>query len=351
MNQDTNNYIGAKFHELQSSYNADTMIDKIKSLFSSQSVLTLLALVILTTSPGYSETFSFAIIADPHIDGSVDHKAKFITAVDWIIGNKDDKDIKLVFVLGDVAWGGSRANRNLRIAREILDRLNNAGIPYIPLIGDNEVQRRCEKEFEDTFNKQYQYLCNVLPHWQKAPTPIDGKYLQNFSFDYKGCHFVCCDFNSRNSGDESGELHDFAGGSWPWFRNDIETCPKAKKESIVIMTHIGMFRTGFKVADQYLFSQDEMNKVKGFLHDYREYVDSNYSGHIHQNWHAVIWLGLFTTIYHVWTKDETWYNRQWPEANSQEITIRLVQVDNDGTKVSYNQHIRNAKESDMNKAI
>ena len=345
------NYIGAKFHELQSSYNADTMIDRIRSLFLSQSVLTLLALVILTTTSGYGETFSFAIIADPHIDGSVNRKAKFIAAVDWIIGNKDDKDIKLVFVVGDVAWGGSRANRNLGIAREILDRLNNAGIPYIPIIGDNEIQCRCEKEFEDTFSEQYQYLCNVLSHWQKAPTPIDGKYLQNLSFDYKGCHFVCCDFNSRNSGDESGELHDFAGGSWPWFRNDIETCPKAKKESIVIMTHIGMFRTGFEAADQYLFSQDEMNKVKGFLHDYREYVDSNYAGHIHQNWHAVIWSGLFTTIYHVWTTDETWYNRQWPEANSQAITIRLVQVDSDGPKVSYNQHIRNAKESDMNKAI
>lgn len=324
------------------------MLNRMKSLFSTWFVLTLSAVVILITSAGYGETFSFAIIADPHIDGNVDNKAKFINAVDWIISNKDKKDIKLVFVVGDIAWGGYRSERNLRIARAILDRLNHAGVPYIPIIGDNEIQRRCEKEFADTFNKQYQYLRGVLGHWRKAPTPVDGKYLQNFSFDYKGCHFVSCDFNSRKSGDEGGELHDFAGGSWPWFRNDIETCSKAKKESIVMITHIGMFRTGFASADEFLFSQDEMNKIKSFLYDYREYIDSNYAGHIHQNWHSAIWTGLFTTLYHVRTTDETWHCQQWPEANDKGVTVRLVQVNSDGNKVSYRQIIENAEEIDLN---
>ena len=323
------------------------MVDRIKSLFSIKSVITLFALLIPAASPGYGETFSFAIIADPHINGNADHKAKFISAVDWIISNKDKKDIQLVFVAGDIAWGGHRANRNLRIARAILDRLNDAGIPYIPVIGDNEIQRRCEKEFEETFNRQYQYLRSVLGHWRKSPTPVEGKYLQNFSFDYKGCHFVSCDFNSRKPDDEGGELHDFAGGSWPWFRKDIETCSKDRKESIVIITHIGMFRTGFSAADQFLFSQDEMDRIKSFLYDYQEYVDSNYSGHIHQNWHSVVWSGFFTTLYHARTTDETWYCKQWPEADDNEVTIRLVQVNSDGDKVIYNQHIYNAQEPDV----
>jgi hypothetical protein len=325
------------------------MLNIIKSLFSARYALTLSALIILTTSAGYGETFSFAIIADPHIDGKVDHQAKFISAVDWIISNKDKKDIELVFVLGDIAWGGYRSKRNLKIAREILDRLNHAGIPYIPVIGDNEIQRRCEKEFDVTFKKQYQYLGNVLWHWRKAPAPVNGMYLQNFSFDYQGCHFVSCDFNSRKPGDEGGELHDFAGGSWPWLKKDIESFPKARKESIVILTHIGMFRTGFASADEYLFSQDEMNRVKSFLYDYREYVDSNYAGHIHQNWHSVVWSGLFTTLYHVRTTDETWHCRQWPEADDKGVTIRLVQVNSDGNKVSYIQQLENAEEPDVNK--
>jgi len=311
--------------------------------------LVILAWALLTATAGYSETFSFAIIADPHIDGNVANKASLISAIDWIISNKDKRDIELVFVAGDIAWGGYRSNRNLVTARVILDRLNTVGIPYIPVIGDNEIQRRCEKEFDDTFSKQYKYLSGVLGHWRKAPTPVDGKYLQNVSFDYKGCHFISCDFNSRKRGDEGGELHDFAGGSWPWFRNDIETCPKAKKESIVIITHIGMFRTGFASADQFLFSQDEMKRIKSFLYDYREYVDSNYAGHIHQNWHSVIWTGVFTTLYHVRTTDETWHCRQWPEADDNGVTVRLVQVNSDGKKVSYIQHIENAQEAEVNK--
>jgi hypothetical protein len=323
------------------------MFNTIKSLFSTKSAIMLSALVILTASAGYGETFSFAIIADPHIDGKVDHQSKFISAVDWIISNKDKKDIELVFVLGDIAWGGYRSKRNLKIAREILDRLNHAGIPYIPVIGDNEIQRGSEREFHDTFNKQYKYLSNVLEHWRKAPTPVKRKYLQNFSFDYKVCHFVCCDFNSRQLDNEGGELHDFSGGSWPWFKNDIENCSKAKTESIVIITHIGMFRTGFGAADEFLFSQDDMNKVKSFLYDYREYIDANYSGHIHQNWHSVVWSGLFTTIYHARTTDETWHCQQCPEIDDKEVTIRLVQVNSDGNKVLYNQQIFNSQEPNM----
>lgn len=323
------------------------MLRRIQNLFSSQSTLTLLVSVILIAQTGYCETFSFAIIADPHINGSKNNKAKFISAVDWIIENKDKKDIQLVFVVGDIAWGGSGAHRNLRTARVILERLNHAGVTYVPIIGDNEIQKGSEKEFNDTFNGQYKYLSDILEHWRKAPTPVDGKYLQNFSFDYKGCHFVCCDFNSREPGNEGGELHDFSGGSWPWFKNDIETCSKVRQESIVIISHIGMFRTGFETADEFLFSQEEMNKIKGFLYDYREYVDANYAGHIHQNWHSVVWTGLFSTIYHVRTTDETWFCKQWPEADDKEITVRLAQVNSDGNVVHYSQHIYNAQEPEM----
>ena len=101
-------------------------------------------------------------------------------------------------------------------AKKILDLLSNNGITYIPVIGDNEVQSGYEKEFQDVFGLHFKSLSRILDNWRKAPAPVAGMYLQNFSFDYKGCHFVCCDFNSRRSDDEGGELHDFPGGSWPW---------------------------------------------------------------------------------------------------------------------------------------
>lgn len=303
--------------------------------------LMLLVLLTLTCSIGYGKTFSFAIMADPHLDGKLDHKAKFETAVDWIIRKKDANNIELVFVLGDIAWGGSKGNRNLTIAKKILDRLNDANIPYIPVIGNNDVGFRGEKEFQDVFESQYNYLSKVLVHWQKASCPVNNMYLQNFSFDYKGCHFVCPDFNPRKAGIESGELYDFPGGSWPWFKNDIVRCQKAKKENIVIMTHIGMFRTGFEAADQYLFNESQMSEIKQFLQNYKEYVDSNYAGHIHQNWSAVVWYGFFVPIYYVRVTDETWYSTQWPEINDQQITMRLVQVNNEGPTIIYKQQINN----------
>jgi hypothetical protein len=308
--------------------------------------LLLLSVVVTVIRPAYGETFSFAILADPHISGNSVHRAEFETAIDWIISNKESKDIELTFVLGDIAWGGSRGNRNLVTAKKILDRLSKNGITYIPVIGDNEVQYGCEKEFQEVFGPHFNALSGTLDNWRKASVPVAGMHLQNFSFDYKGCHFVCPDFNSRKAGGEGGELHDFAGGSWPWFKNDIERCPKPKKESIVIMTHIGMFSTGFEFADRFVFSESEMDTIKGFLNDYKDNVDTNYAGHLHLNWYVPVWSKLFVPLYHVRVTDETWSKLQWPESEDPGLTVRWVQVDNSGTKISYQQHIENISEEE-----
>lgn len=290
-------------------------------------------------SPAYGETFSFAVIADPHIGGNSEHQAKFETAVDWIVRNKESKKIELTFVLGDIAWGGSRTHRNLRVAKAILDRLQQAHIPYIPIIGDNEIQTGCEKEFHEVFAPHYQRLSGTLDHWRKSSVPVAGMYLQNFSFDYKGCHFVCPDFNPRKAGNEGGDLHDFEGGSWRWFMKDIQQCRKSKKENINIMTHIGMFRTGIRFADEFVFSKEEMDKIKRFLHPYRDNVDSNYAGHLHVNGYVPVWSKLFVPVYHVRITDETWSGTQWPEREDPGLTVRWVQVDKSASKISYRQTI------------
>ena len=80
---------------------------KRKTCFSKHLALLLLCALVPAVRPAYGETFSFAIIADPHIGGNPDNRAKLETAVDWIIANKGSKDIELTFVLGDIAWGGS----------------------------------------------------------------------------------------------------------------------------------------------------------------------------------------------------------------------------------------------------
>ena len=313
-------------------------------MVSKFSALLFLSAVTAVINPAYSETFSFAILADPHVSGNPDNRARFETAIDWIISNKESKDIELAFVLGDIAWGGSRSNRNLAVAKKILDRLKHNGITYIPVIGDNEVQFGCEKEFQEVFEPHFNALSGILDNWRKAPAPVAGMYLQNFSFDYKSCHFVCPDFNSRKARGQGGELHDFTGGSWRWFKSDIEKCAKPKKENIVIMTHIGMFHTGFGFADQFVFSESEMDTIKSFLNDYKDNVDSNYAGHFHLNWYIPVWSRLFVPLYHVRVTDETWSKIQWPEVEDPGLTVRWVQVNNSGTKISYHQNIENISE-------
>jgi hypothetical protein len=308
--------------------------------------LLLVSAIAAVISPAYAETFSFAVVADPHISGNPDNKAKFEKAIDWIISNKKSKNIKLTFVLGDIAWSGTKNNRNLAVAKKILDRLKGTGITYIPVIGDNEVQYGCEKEFHEIFRSHFNTLSGTLDNWSKTSTPVAGMYLQNFSFDYKSCHFVCPDFNSRKAGGQGGELHDFAGGSWPWFKDNIKRCPKLKNESIVIMTHIGMFHTGFEFADRFVFSESEMNKIKSFLNDYKDNVDSNYAGHLHLNWYVPVWSVLFVPLYHVRVTDETWSRLQWPESREPGLTVMWVQVDNRGTKISYRQNIENIGEEE-----
>jgi len=310
----------------------------VKGFFALVGILTIL----VTGSPGVStfpeEPFSFVIIADPHIDGNEDHRAKLEKAVDCIIAYRESYNIELVFVVGDIAWGGSAEGSHLDIAKTILDDLNDAGIPYLPLIGDNEVQSGFEEEFDIVFSEQYQYLAGFLNNWQRAPTPVSGKYLQNFSFDHKFCHFACADFASREAGDEGGELHDFAGGSWPWIKDDISHCLKTAQENIVIATHIGMFRTGVETADQYLFSKSEMNEIKSFITGYRNYVDTNYSGHVHQNWWMPV-MSSFRFLYHARTTDETWYDTRWPESHDEALTLRLVYAREGTQKIVYSQHV------------
>ena len=284
----------------------------------------------------YAENFSFAILADPHITCNETKIDQINSAVNWIVSNKEATKIELVFVLGDIAWGACGQERSLVVAKRILDQLNEAGILYVPVIGDNEVQTTSTKEFYSTFEPQYKKLAELFPQFRSKITFVEDKYLCSFSFDYKECHFICPDFLSRVPGNEGGDLHDYEGGTWPWFINDIKTAPKTKQENIVIMTHIGLFHTGFSFFDQFLFSGEQINKIKENLYPYRSHVASNYAGHIHMNWYAAVSAGLNEKIYDVWITDECWRDTTHGDYS---ITVRWVEVDTSNETITYLQHL------------
>jgi hypothetical protein len=302
-------------------------------------------LTLLLAAAGRAEPFSFAILADPHVPGGPENRQCLQTAVDWIIANRQSNKIELVFVLGDIAWGGSDGQRQLADAKTILDPLNEAGIPYVPIPGDNEVQSNSIQDFAETFQPQLELLAKSMNHFTKAAGP-EGLYLQNFSFDYKDCHFICPDFLSRQKGHEGNVLHAMEGGTWPWFQKDVESCPKPKKENIIILTHIGLYTTGVPILDRFLFTWDDMKKIKDFLLPYRDNIADNYAGHIHQNWQSVIRGGpLLAPIYTAWMTDETWFS---PPGYDHAITVRWVEVDtgsepdpSTAAEITYRQHLEN----------
>ncbi len=293
-------------------------------------------------SDALGATFSFAVITDPHLGGDPEHVAALRTAVDWLIANKDTKHIEVVFVLGDIGWGTSGDRCNLDIAREVLDPLNDVGLLYVPMLGDNEVQAHSESAYHAVFKDQYARLAKGLTNWNEASTPVGDAFLHSFSFDHKGCHFSCPDFVSRVPGDEGAELNDVQNGTWTWFTADIARCAKPGAENIVTMTHHPMYNTGIILADKFLFSKEEMEAITGFLRNYADSVDANYSGHIHMNSFRKVRSGD-TEIYDAHVTDETWGPPGKPKSpEHSDVMIRWVSVDTDGPTVKYEQHLEEA---------
>jgi hypothetical protein len=290
------------------------------------------------TTPLYALDFTFAVIADPHIDGKADHVEYLRKAVDNISATKAARNTVLAVVLGDIAWGGS-GGANLATARSVLDQLNAAGIPYVPVVGDNDCYTSIrDQEFHEAFAPQYAYLASRLTKWEKAPTPVEGKYLQNFSFDWGNCHFVAADFAAR-PGSDQGTLNDFAGGTWPWFTHDIQTCAKPKEKNIVILSHFPLLHTGVKYFDQFLFPTADFRTLVAFIELHRAHVAANYAGHIHQNYACNV-TNNSTPLYRLQTTDETWIRQERTEfLGDPGCTVRYVGVTTEGGHVSYEQSL------------
>lgn len=251
--------------------------------------------------------FTFVILADPHICGPKEHATRLADCVTWINANREERHIELVLVVGDIAWGDGQ----LEEAKRLLDELQ---VPYVPLIGDNEVETGYDEHFHTVFRKQYAHLKKRLTGWRKTRTPVKhpkaGRkvYLQNFSFDHRGVHFVALDWCTRTGG-ETADLNDYPGGTWPWFTKDVKRAAKGTHNRIVMLTHLPMHVNFFYE----VFSKEEQAAVDEFLHPFADFVYADFAGHYHFNW-----LGRNARGgYDFFVTDATWDDKN---------TIRLVEV-------------------------
>lgn len=263
--------------------------------------------------------YSFVVIADPHIAGSADHDARLQDAIHWVNANREAEKIELVLLLGDIAWGTGEVTRT----RAMLDALE---VPYVPVIGDNELHNGDESQVAAEWATHYTRLASELSGFSMAPTPVwnpeFGKlsYFVNFAFQHKGVSFVAMDWVSRLMDvilGEQAELHDFEGGTWPWFVEAMRAAPSDRLENIVMLSHHPMHLQSLGA-----FDSTELARVEGETALRGDRVYANFAGHYHFSFQHSDPVGQ----YDVYITDATW---------DDDNVVRVVRVKDDGTTMSY----------------
>ena len=293
-----------------------------------KSLLILLISIYLIESIKTEEVFSIVLIADIHY-AYTSSKADFIkrlkSAVEWTNENIYIENIKLVGILGDIAWGTVENIINIK------NELNKLKVPYVPVIGNNDINKWPDKgkTFNEIFSSTYEELATKLQKWDKSSVPILNPetnklmYLQNYAFDLNGLRVICSDWNSREFGnvggsladdlvEHQGHLYDFPGGSWPFFTTQVKenSYSGRKYNNILAFSHIAMHHSLLYPAiktDIIGFSIPKFEKIKQFTRKYRDYFAINFAGHFHYPMHQYIMDGGYDIIIQYSLKPESQY--------------------------------------------
>lgn len=267
------------------------------------------------------EQFAFVVMADPHVTGPGDHADRLAAAVAWTNAHVTTHDIELVVVLGDIAWGDG-----FPTAVAALDALT---VPWVPVLGDNEIQSSDEAAFFAAFAPQLDTLEGQLDGFVAAPAPVDDptwgrpSWLQNLAFDHGPVRFLAADWSSRDLDTlwgETPDLHDFDSGTWPWLEAQLQAAQPGLDDSVVLLSHMPLFDgPGGLVVD-------EAAQVVETLDPHRDLVWGNLAGHLHgtsdMTWEAA---GI-----EVHVTDATW---------DDEVVVRVVTVSASDRRVSYDHEL------------
>jgi hypothetical protein len=234
-----------------------------------------------TVVPEAKGAFAFVILADLHITDEGELYQKSVAAVQWLNAHAAERNIQVVLVLGDIGYGEGVARSR--------DLLNQLSMPYVPIIGDNEFHHGDQELFDQVFSANDATVTQVLSNYQRVPAPTTDaggtKYwFQSVAFDLGGVRFLGVDTGPRNDGKitgEQGDLHDFPGGTWPWFAQQIQNLGARPDESVVLFSHnpLHLFPGGLDV--------NEMAKVNALVGPVGNLVYGAFGGHYHFDWQDV----------------------------------------------------------------
>lgn len=265
------------------------------------------------TAPPMDVAFRYVVIADPHVtrpEGDV--LDRLDRAVAWVNAEREARDLRLVLIVGDIAWSDG-----LDAARASLDRL---AIPYVPLNGDNEVQLGWEEAYHTAFATQFDALAATFPDWTMGPVAVDNpehgvtSWFHNVAFTYEGVRFVGLDWASRDIQyllGEFGELHDFEGGTFPFFEEQIAAAAGGAGENVVMFGHIPMHLGAFDL--------DEMARIAAVTAPLADHVWADLAGHYHGSASETVEDGG----YELHVTDATW---------DDDVELRIVEVRTDGAR-------------------
>ena len=254
----------------------------------------------------YQHRFSFVVVADPHITSNEEHQARLAGAVEWINENVGPERIEMVWVVGDIGWG-----EGLPIARQLLDELQ---VPYLPVMGDNEVHFGDEVPFDESFGPVLDERATLWPDFRRGQVQVYDAVagremsLQNFSFSFGGLRWLGLDWCSRDPGNlvsEFAELHDLDGGSLPFLEAELGPLEPADTEDVLLFSHHPMHLGSFDLA--------EMEQLTDLIGPVSGRVGAAFAGHIHQNAAVEVPEAGYTAF----VTDATW---------DDENTVRLVRV-------------------------
>ncbi len=266
------------------------------------------------------KVFSFAVVADPHVTNSGKNHDRLVATVAWLNANAEARGIELVLVLGDIAWG-----KGLPIARADLDALT---MPWVPIIGDNVIVSDNELQWNEAFTTQFDALTTELGDFIRAPMPgtdTKGKelWLQNAAFSHRGLRFIGLDFNARVKHfirSEQGSLYDFAGGTWPFLKGEIDSLGERKQESVLMYSHIPMHLSPGG------FDDKEMEAITALTGPKSDLIYANLAGHYH-----------FEMVdepkdagYVMFSTDATW---------DDEVRVRVIDVSTNAVRFDYSHEL------------
>lgn len=262
--------------------------------------------------------FTFAIVADPHVTTPGVNADRLAQALDWIDTNREAQDIQLVIVVGDIGWG----DEGLALSHDLLASLT---VPWVPILGDNEIQYGSEEGFDTTYAEHFATLGATLENFRRGSTPVDNpeygvpSWFQDLSFDFRGVHFIGLDWCSREIGTIYGEmadLHQFAGGTWGWLEADLAELGEGPIDRVVLASHNPMHLSPGA------FDLAEIDTLDALLAAYDDALYANFAGHYHATGEdppSDRPIGVYVT-------DATW---------DDELSIRLVAVSGNDARITY----------------